>query len=523
MSLTSLDVFVVLVYLAAVAGITIWVSRAQRTGDDYFLAGRSMGGVPLAMSIMANQVSAVSLIGAPAFVAVRAGGGLVWLQYELAVPLAMLVLASVVLPTLRSVAGASIYAYLERRFDRRVRRVVAGSFVLARGLSLGVIVYASALVVSQSLGLGLTTSIVLVGGGSVLYTSIGGMAADVWSDVLQLVWLWVGIAVASAYLLQQHGLSLLAAVPADRLAALDVRAWGGTPDSMFGLAPMLVGGFFLYLSYYGCDQSQAQRLLAARSDDQARVALLLNGLFRFPVVFTYCGLGVLLAGALALDPAFAASMNGQAPDRLVPIFMMSYLPSGLRGLFVAAIAAAAMSSIDSALNSLAAVTLEDVAGQQTRLESVWVGRGVALAWGVFAVASAFVFARAGSGVLELINQIGSVFYGPVLAVFLLGILAPMTGANAALRGFWIGLAATALVGWAAPAVSWLWWNPIGFFAAAAGATSNVGRLGSLVPVTWRRGDVVLLGGMFVGMLLLLALAPLASSMLFGTTLVAPSP
>lgn len=523
MLLTSLDVFVVLVYLAAVAGITAWVSRAQVTGDDYFLAGRSMGGVPLAMSIMANQVSAVSLIGAPAFVAVRAGGGLVWLQYELAVPLAMLVLASVVLPTLRSVAGASIYEYLERRFDRRVRRVVAGSFVLARGLSLGVILYASALVVSQSLGLSLSTSILLVGGGSVLYTSIGGIAADVWSDVLQLIWLWVGIAVASAYLLQQHGLALLTAVPAERLAALDVRAWGGTPDSMFGLAPMLVGGFFLYLSYYGCDQSQAQRLLAARSDDHARLALLLNGLFRFPVVFTYCGLGILLAGALALDPSFAASMEGQAPDRLVPIFMMSYLPSGLRGLFVAAIAAAAMSSIDSALNSLAAVTLEDVAGQQTRLESVWVGRGVALAWGVFAVVSAFAFARASSGVLELINQIGSVFYGPVLAVFLVGILAPAVGANAMLRGFGIGLAVTAIIGWGAPAISWLWWNPLGFFAAVGGATSSVWGLGSRIPLSWRRREVVLLGAMFVGMLVLIALLPLAPSVLFGSPHAAPSP
>jgi SSS family solute:Na+ symporter len=378
-------------------------------------------------------------------------------------------------------------------------------------------------VVSQSLGLSLTTSILLVGGGSVLYTSIGGMAADVWSDVLQLVWLWVGIAVASAYLLQQHGLALLAAVPAERMTALDARAWGGTPDSMFGLAPMLVGGFFLYLSYYGCDQSQAQRLLAARSDEQARLALLLNGLLRFPVVFTYCGLGVLLAGALALDPAFASSMDGQAPDRLVPIFMMSYLPSGLRGLFVAAIAAAAMSSIDSALNSLAAVTLEDVAGQQTRVESVWVGRGVSLAWGVFAVLSALAFARASSGVLELINQIGSVFYGPVLAVFLMGIMAPSVGANAMLRGFAIGLAVTAVVGWWAPAISWLWWNPIGFFAAAAGATSSVRGLGVRIPVTWRRREVVLLSAMFVGMLVLLVLAPLAPSMLFGTTHVAPSP
>lgn len=513
MGLTSLDVFVVGVYLAAVVGITVWVSRGQRSGEDYFLAGRSFGGVPLALSIMANQVSAVSLIGAPAFVALRDGGGLVWLQYELAVPLAMLALATVVLPALRSVPGASIYAYLEQRFDRRVRRVVAGSFVVARGLSLGVILYASALVISESLQVGIVTSILIVGCSSVLYTSVGGLAADVWSDVLQLVWLWLGLAVATAYLLGHHGLALFTAVPVERMRALDLSAWGGPGESMFGFAPMLLGGFFLYVSYYGCDQSQAQRLLAARSEHEARLALCLNGLLRFPVVLTYCALGLLLAGALALDADFAGSMAGQPPDKLVPVFMMSYLPSGLRGLFVAAILAAAMSSIDSALNSLAAVTLEDVFGQETRQESAWVGRGVALGWGAFAVVSALLVSRLNAGVLELINQVGSVFYGPVLAVFTLAIVAPAVGATGALRGLVGGLAATVIVAIAAPSVSWLWWNPLGFFVAVIAAGMGRLRWGSWqATVAWRRREALVLVGMFLAMLVLLAVAPLTPAL-----------
>jgi SSS family solute:Na+ symporter len=108
--LAGLDVFVLSAYLAAVIAMSFFFARRQRTGDDYFLAGRRMGGSLLALSILANQVSAVSLIGAPAFVALREGGGLRWLQYELALPLAMLVLIAVLLPALRSVPGSSIYA-----------------------------------------------------------------------------------------------------------------------------------------------------------------------------------------------------------------------------------------------------------------------------------------------------------------------------------------------------------------------------------------------------------------------------
>lgn len=516
MSLTGLDVGVVLFYVLALVGITAWASLRQRTGGDYFLAGRTLGGWPLALSILANQVSAVSMIGTPAFVALRPGGGLVWLQYELAVPLAMVVLAWLILPVIRSVPGASIYAYLEQRFDRRVRRAVAGSFVLARGLSLGVILYASALVVSQSLGLGLTTAILIVGVASVLYTSIGGMAADVWSDVLQLAWLWLGVVVATGYLFVQHGTAVLAAVPVERLAAIDAGAWGTTPESMFGLSPMLVGGFFLYMSYYGCDQSQAQRLLAARSDVEARRALLLNGLLRFPLVLSNCCLGVLLAGALAIDQSLSAAMAGQPADRLVPTFMMSYLPGGLRGLYVAAILAAAMSSIDSALNSLAAVTLEDVLGRPPEVERALVGRGAAFAWGGFAVVSAILCAGAASGVLELINQVGSVFYGPVLAVFIIGVAMPSVTGASALNGLLIGLAATAATALLAPGVSWLWWNPLGFTAAVVGAAVSAGRVTLRLPVERRLADERLLVAMFVLMLAMMAFVPACVAGVAGT-------
>jgi SSS family solute:Na+ symporter len=505
--LAPLDVAVVLVYLAGIVGMSFAFARRQRTGGDYFLAGRRMGRVPLALSIVANQVSAVSLVGAPAFVALRDGGGLRWLQYELALPLAMLLLVAALLPALRSVPGSSIYAYAEARFGRDARRALAGAFLLSRGLSLGVILYAASLVIAEATGISAGTALVALGLLSVLYTGLGGIVADIWSDVVQLVLLWGGTFVCAAYVLVHGGASVLSAIPPDRTRTLVLDATGLGDGATFAFWPMLLGGFFLYLSYYGCDQSQAQRLLTARDEAAARDALVLNGLLRFPLVATYCGFGLLLAGLLQVDPAFAALMSDRPADSLVPVFMVSYLPPGLRGLLLAAILAAAMSSIDSALNSLAAVTLEDVFGRAADRQSVWLGRITSLAWGLFAIASGLFFARAGSGVLELVNQVGSAFYGPVLAVFLLGALFPRVRERHALVGLALGLGLNLSLARFAPSVSWLWWNPAGFLAATIAALALAGR-----PLVWARlalprRETLVLCGAFV--LILAALVALA--------------
>jgi SSS family transporter len=505
--MTAIDHAIVLVYLAGVVGLSAALAWRQRSGDDYFLAGRRMGSVPLGASLLANQASAVSLVGAPAFVALRQGGGLRWLQYELALPLAMLVLAAVLLPVLRSVSGSSIYAYAERRFDRATRQVLAGTFLVSRGLALGVILYASSLVVAQALAWPVDAALLLVGIFAVAYTSLGGIVADIWSDVIQLALLWGGTLVAAGYVIDHGGWAVVQAIPVSRTRTLVADSMGLTGGDSFALWPMLVGGLFLYLSYYGCDQSQAQRLLTARSDREARRAVVLNGLFRFPLVVTYCGFGLLLAGLVVVDQDLASAMAHQAPDALVPIVIMRYLPAGLRGLMVAAILAAAMSSIDSALNSLAAVTLEDVCNRPSASQGVWLSRGASLGWGLFAIASGLAFSRSGAGVLELVNQVGSMFYGPVLAVFVLGALAPSVGARGALLGLGGGLAANVILAGAAPGVSWLWWNPIGFLAAVVIALTITGGMPAWRAPVWPRREALVLTAAFVAMLAILAVLP----------------
>jgi SSS family solute:Na+ symporter len=502
-TLSALDLGVVVMYLAAIVGMSYAFARRQHDGEDYFLAGRRMRGSTLAISILANQASAVSLVGAPAFVALRDGGGLRWLQYELALPLAMLIAIVLLLPALRSVPGSSIYAYAEQRFGRPTRQALAASFLLSRGLSLGVILYASALVVSTALGWPIAWSILALGLFSVVYTSLGGLAADIWSDVVQFVLLWGGTLVAAVYIVVHGGRDVLDAIPLARAEPLVLNATGFRDGTTFAFWPMLFGGLFLYLSYYGCDQSQAQRLLAARSDTDAKRALMWNGLLRFPLVLTYCLFGLLLAGLLRVDTTFAEQMAARPADSLVPMFMMNYLPTGLRGLLLAAILAAAMSSIDSAMNSLAAVTLEDVAGIPPARQSVWLSRVTSLAWGLFAVGSGLVFARTGSGVLETINQIGSVFYGPVLAVFTLGVLTTRLEGRFMLAGLVSGLVANFALARFAPGVSWLWWNLFGFLVGC-GVALVAGRAAPrLTLARWPRTEARILIAAFVLMLVIL--------------------
>jgi Na+/proline symporter len=216
---------------------------------------------------------------------------------------------------------------------------------------------------------------------------------------------------------------------------------------------------------------------------------------------------LLLAGLLQIEPRFMAAMQGRPPDSLVPVFMTSFLPVGVRGVLLAAILAAAMSSIDSALNSLAAVTLEDVFGRPPDQQGVWAARATTLGWGIVAVASGMVFARAGTGVIELVNMVGSAFYGPVLAVFVLGVVAPGVNGRAALTGLTAGILGNLLVAWLAPRVSWLWWNPFGFGCAFAAAVVVTQAPQWRVSFRWARRESYALAAAFAAMVIVLGLLP----------------
>ncbi|MCP3908797.1 MAG: hypothetical protein GY712_12360, partial [Oceanicoccus sp.] len=191
-----IDWIVLISYMIGIIALGVWLARRQQSTDDYFLGGRKMGATVIAISLAANQVSAISLISAPAFVALKAGGGIKWLQFEFAVPISMVAIMFLLVPVFRRLSGASVYEYAERRFGPNTRFTLSALFMFSRGLSTSVILYTSALVLSVILGMSIFHTMIIMAIVSIAYTTIGGIMADVYSDIIRLIILYGGVLVA---------------------------------------------------------------------------------------------------------------------------------------------------------------------------------------------------------------------------------------------------------------------------------------------------------------------------------------
>ncbi|MFQ5679660.1 MAG: sodium:solute symporter [Gemmatimonadota bacterium] len=470
--MTAFDWSIVFVYMLGLIAFSYLLSRTQKDQRDYYLGGQTMGWGSVGLSTMATQLGAISFISAPAFVGLRENGGIKWLSYEFGVPLAMIFLIGFVVPPLYRAGVVSIYEYLERRFAGSTRVLVSLAFQVSRSLATGVSIYALALVLSVALGVPVWVTILITGGVTVVYDMLGGMKAVVYSDVIQMAVLFIGILLCSGFAFHLVGGwdGLLAGVEVDRLRAVNFSDWGLGEGSEFGFWPMVIGGFFLYASFYGCDQLQAQRYLSCKDERGARATLLFNGLGRFPVVLLYCLMGLLLGTFAVQDPRFLSLMPSQNPDLMVPTFIIHYLPAGLTGLLIVGILAAAMSSLDSALNSLSAASMQDLVIRNvkrplTDRENLLYSKLLTLFWGIFCSVAAFVAGDISPTVIEAINLLGSLFYGPILMTFALAILTRKTTSLGANLGLLAGVSLNfSLWIFAGDIVFWFWWN---FTGAAA--------------------------------------------------------
>lgn len=465
----GVDWVVVAVYLAGMVVLAWRIGASQQSRSDYYLGGRRMHPLSLASSTIATQCSTNSLLGAPAFVGFAAGGGLLWLQYELAVPLAMLAVIFLLVPVRR--AGViSVYEFLERRLGLGARLVASLSFQVFRGVATGVTVYGVALVLTLLMDVTFVQAVLLLMAVTVFYDLLGGMRAVVISDVIQLVLLTAAVALSLVMLAGDVGGA--AAFFSQRTDTL-ANHWGLGGEGNYGFWPMLVGGFFLYVAYYGCDQSQAQRVLSAASEGETQRVLLYNGLLRFPLVLAYCCLGLGLAAYAGVHEGFIAGLPERADgtpnyNLAYPFYVLERFAPGFVGLVMVGIFAAAMSSIDSSINSLSAATVEDCVARFRDLSERQLfiaSKLLTLFWGVFAVAFSFQVERIAPTVLEAINKIGSMANGPLLALFVVALVWPRAGQVRAILGFAAGLASNALLWLAMPQVSWLWWNVAGCLAA----------------------------------------------------------
>ncbi|WP_394221530.1 sodium/solute symporter [Alteromonas gracilis] len=468
-----LDYSVIAIYLATLL-ILGFCLRGQHSKKDYFLAGRSLGWKPLLLSIMATQLSAVSFISAPAFVGFREGGGLIWLSYELAIPLAMLLLITIVLPTLYRSGVVSIYDYLERRFSTSTRICISIVFQFSRAFATGIMVYALSIILQGTMQISSTQAILLIGVITVLYSLQGGMKAVVYGDAVQMIVIVMGTVICIGFGLHALGgwETFTQLLPSERVSTINFSSLGFNGDG-FGFFPMVLGGVILYASYYGCDQSEAQRALSAQSESDLKKMMLANGVFRFPITLLYCLAG-LVVGTLAFNELqFSTQIPKDNPDWLMPIFILNYLPHGLIGLLVVAILAAAMSSLSSAINSLAAVSTEDYFKLMRKgkkpdnyLNSA---KFAGLIWGVIILLLSLNADDIAPTVIEAVNKVGSVFFGPVLAVFLLGILTKKVSATQVNIALVCGVSTNMIFAFFIDQVFWFWWNVTGFVSTVAPA------------------------------------------------------
>jgi len=517
--------------------------------EGYFLAKRSLPWWVVGLSVMATQLSAITMVGTTGQ---GATDGMRFLQFYFGLPIAMLILSVTLVPFLYRAKVYTAYEYLERRFDARTRALTAFLFLMSRGMSAGVIISAPAVIFSAIFGMDLVWSVALIGVPTVLYTMIGGVQAVAWADVKQMVLIVLGLfAVVAALVLGLPdgvgmGDALTIAGTTGRLRTFDFRF---DINETYTFWSGLIGGTFLMMSYFGTDQSQVQRHLTAKSVDAARSSLLMSAYWKIPLQALVLLVGVLVfvfylftrppllfnpeqearvrasepAGYATLEERFDAAWERRraaahavvearrqpAPSSevvaleafraseaevsavrddalaaatrvtgepardvnyIIPAFVLGHLPIGFAGLFIAAVLAAAMSSIAAELNALSTATVVDFYRRWVRADGpdahfLFVGKLATGFWGLFCCVVATYAVSLGS-LIEVVNRFGSFFYGSILGVFLLAMIRRARGGGAFV-GLIAGMSAVGAVNFLAPSVSFLWHNVIGALVVVA--------------------------------------------------------
>lgn len=293
-SLTTTDWTVLAVYLASIVAFGMWMGRGNTRVDDFFLAGREMRWWAAGLSVMATQVSAITFVGTTGQAYTK---GMGFIAFYFGLPFAMVILSLTLVPFFYRARVFTAYEYLEKRFDARTRTMASLLFLLSRGLGLGIALYAPSLVLSVVLGWSESTTILLMGGTTILYVVYGGNRSVIWTDVVQMALIWLGIFVCVGVAVSRlpESIALTDALAlAQTTGRLDTMDPSLDPTKSYTIWSGLIGGMFLAMGYFGCDQSQVQRYLSGRSLTESRLSLLFNAFLKVPMQFLILLTGVLV-------------------------------------------------------------------------------------------------------------------------------------------------------------------------------------------------------------------------------------
>ncbi|MEO0582495.1 MAG: sodium-coupled permease [Bacteroidota bacterium] len=542
-----LDWVILVGFLAYTIWDGIRHTQEKRDLESLVLASRQTPWWAAGLSVMATQASAITFIGTTGLAFMH---DMRFLQVYLGLPLAMVILSVTLVPLYHRLKVYTIYEALEDRFGLRLRLTTSFLFLLSRGASLGFSISAPAYVLALLFGVPLKTTIIIMGIIATIYTMFGGIGGVIRTDMKQMILMMLALVFCLFWIIGGFpadvswldGLRLAGKL--DKLTTIDLSF---DPQEKYNLWSGIIAGGFLMLSYFGADQSQVQRVLTARTLADARSSLLMSGILKVPLQFFILLIGVYLyifyvfedrpllfkasdqtAQMTSFESDFqqiqdqrkvaarnclsgncadfiekdkeavmlrkkalheASIQQGKVQDDtnyVFPFFILSQLPTGVVGLILAAILAAALSSIDSGLNSLATSSVID---WLRRLQSRPRGdryyylatRWATAAWGVLATSSAVAFGET-DAIIEIVNKVGSFFYGPILGVFIL-LWLPRATSKSAFWGFILGFMTVIFVGgwylgeetqtyiWEFPfgmhpegyhpMLEYLWLNPIG--------------------------------------------------------------
>jgi Na+/proline symporter len=543
--MSAIDWTIIALYMLWIVVDGIRLSKNTDKLEGYLLASKSLPWWAVGLSVMATQLSAITMVSSTGQ---GYADGMGLLQQYYALPIAMIIISVTFVPFFRRANIYTAYEFLERRFDAKTRSFTALLFLISRGMSTGVVISAPAVVLSVMIGADISTICLLLAVPTAIYTMYGGVQAVAWTDVKQMYLIVGGLLAATVALILglpdtvSIGEAMHIAGTAGRLEAFN---FSTDPTIRFTFWTGTIGALFLFLSYFGTDQSQVQRYLTAKSDQEARTSLYMSAYWKIPLQALVMIIGVLMfvfylftpppmlfnnvhdkrvresarAGDyLALEQKFEAAVAGRraaaqqladgergnsgvnlAPVKsafmaaeqtvkdvrgeavalvkdvtgdstyndvnyVFPTYIVTQLPVGLVGLLMAAIFAAAMSTIAGELSALSTSTVIDFYrrwvrddGDETHL--LWVSKVAMLFWAVFASVVAIWAAELGS-LIEVVNRFGSFFYGSILGVFLLAIGWKRANSTGAFVALIVGMSVVGLVA-AYTKIAFLWHNLIG--------------------------------------------------------------
>ena len=453
----SLDIIVIVVYFAAVVATGLLLSGRQKDAADYFLGRRGLPWWAIMLSIVATETSALTVISVPG---IAARGNLTFLQLAFGYLIGRIGVARLLLPGYFEGTQETAYQRLERRFGVAARRIASAAFLVTRAMGDGVRVFATAIPLAIITHWSIPAGILATGVVTIFYTWVGGLRAVVWVDVIQLVFYLLGAIATIVIAMHEPVRTLADAWTNGKLTVIDpslsflrtYTLWGG-----------LVGGALLSAASHGTDHLIVQRLLAARDLPDARRALIGSGIFIIAqfALFLFVGTTLWMAGADRPD---------LAADAIYPTFVIERLPAGIAGLVVAAILAAAMSTVSSSLNSLASASTHDfyapLTGRTDAEHLLKVGRGMTLLWAAILVGGALLFKNRNTPVVVLALSIASITYGGLLGSYLLGGLWQRTRQVDVVIAILVGVAFMIPVvlgfpGRLLPGLAWPWYVPLG--------------------------------------------------------------